>query len=155
MGYIIYNKDSRGNSSSLYLLLFIYVGNTCKRIYRWFFFKKLYQKLTLITLVYYWMVTKLICKYEITWWYFVGVMPPNPFGLRPQLKSDVVTNSSHYSFNTHPGLHVVTDFFKFILSNCFIVSTNVSKTFYCLSQVIASIIFWWFLIKMNIYLWKK
>lgn len=33
---------------------------------------------------------------------FHGVMPPNPFGLRPQLKSDVVTNSSHYSFNTHP-----------------------------------------------------
>lgn len=41
MGYIIYNKDSRGNSSSLYLLLFIYVGNTCKRIYTVddFFFK--------------------------------------------------------------------------------------------------------------------
>lgn len=38
MGYIIYNKDFRGNSSFLYLLLFIYVGNICKRIYRWFFF---------------------------------------------------------------------------------------------------------------------
>lgn len=122
-----------------------------------FFLKVVSKANTNNTVVYYWMVTKLICKYEITWWYFVGVMPPNPFGLRPQLKSDVVTNSSHYSFNTHPGLHVVTDFFKFILilSNCFIVSTNVSEIFYCLSQVIASIIFWWFLIKMNIYLWKK
>ncbi|XP_062618638.1 ran-binding protein 3-like isoform X1 [Saccostrea cucullata] len=33
---------------------------------------------------------------------FHGVIPPNPFGPRHMLKSDVVSKSSHSTFNTHP-----------------------------------------------------
>lgn len=47
------------------------------------FFLKVVLKVNINNIVvYYWMVIKLICKYEIIWWYFVGVMLLNLFGFR-------------------------------------------------------------------------